>query len=259
MSSYAQTNIQLYGQLFQLNWPDADLRQVNAAYGLATTVFAGHYRPNHKSFLAHLVGTASILAAHGADSLTVAAGLLHSAYSHGEFGDGSRGMTPSKRQTVRRVTGEQSESLIAHYTAQRWKLSEIAALAAGADHLPAVERTVALIKLADVLEDHLDGGMNYSPNKQMPGGSDADGAWRDAFVGMAAALGHGDLAGELQIALGPTQQRPLPDFLLGDKPASYVMAPISHRMRTSVRLGKLLRRWRSKLMPAMKQAPSTVG
>ncbi len=101
MNSYAQTNIQLYGQLLQCNWSDADLRQVQAAYALAMTIFAGHYRPNHKSFLAHLVGTASILAAHDADATIVAAGLLHSAYSHGEFGDGSRGMTAAKRRTVR--------------------------------------------------------------------------------------------------------------------------------------------------------------
>src|SRR5438067_10245267 len=120
------------------------------------SLFAGHFRPNHKPFLAHLVGTASILATHGADSTTVAAGLLHSAYSHGEFGDGSRGMTSAKRRTVRRAVGDPCESLIARYTSFRWQLSEIAALAAGADQLPALDRTVLFIRLTDVLEDHLE-------------------------------------------------------------------------------------------------------
>ena len=188
MNSYAQTNIQLYGQLLQRNWIDADLRQVQAAYALAMTVFAGHYRPNHKSFLAHLIGTASILAAHGADTTIVAAGLLHSAYSHGEFGDGSRGMTAAKRQTVRRASGDPCEALIARYTTMRWKLPETIALAAGAEQLSDLDRTVALMKLADVLEDHLERGMAYSPNKQLPGGSDADWAWREAFVGVATSL-----------------------------------------------------------------------
>jgi (p)ppGpp synthase/HD superfamily hydrolase len=247
MSSYAQTNIQLYCQLFRQNWLNADLRVVHAAHKLAVTLFAGHYRPNHKTFVAHLVGAASILAAHGAESSTVAAGLLHSAYSHGEFGDGSRGMTASKRQTVRRSVGDHSESLIARYTALRWTLSELIALTARAGRLPAVERSVAFIKLADVLEDHLDRGMEYSPNKQLPGGDDANNTWRDTFVDVANALGHDSLAAELRIALGPTHERPLPAFLVGDKPASYVMAPISHRMRTTVRLGKTVRRWRAKL------------
>ena len=253
MKTYAQTNIQLYGQLFQQNWADADLRLVQAAYGLAMTVFAGHYRPNQKSFLAHLVGTASILAAHGADATVVAAGLLHSAYSHGEFGDGSRGMTVAKRQTVRRAVGDPCESLIARYTAMRWKLPETVALAAGADQLSVLDRTVALVKLADVLEDHLERGMAYSPNKQLPGGTDADRAWREAFVGVATSLAHQPLAAELQIALSPSAERPLPDFLLGDKPASFVMAPISHCMRMTVRLGRFVRRWRTKFARLSKQ------
>jgi (p)ppGpp synthase/HD superfamily hydrolase len=253
MMPYAQTNIQLYGQLFQAGWADADLRRVQASYGLAMTVFAGHFRPNHKSFLAHLVGTASILATHGGDSSIVAAGLLHSAYSHGEFGDGSRGMTSAKRRKVRRAIGDHCETLIARYTSLRWKLSEIVAFAAGAEHLSAPDRTVTFVKLADVVEDHLERGMQYSPNKQLPGGSDADGAWRDAFVQLAAALGHDRLAAELQVALGPTHDRPVPDFLLGREPGSFVMAPVSHRMRTTVRLGRLYRRWRAKLAAPRKR------
>ncbi len=128
----------------------------------------------------------------------------------------------------------------------RWKLPETIALAAGVEQLTDLDRTVALMKLADVLEDHLERGMAYSPNKQLPGGGDADRAWREAFVGVAVALRHHSLATELQAALSPSAERPLPDFLLGEKPASYVMAPISHRMRTTVRVGRLVRRFRAK-------------
>lgn len=253
--SYAQTNIQLYDQLFQTHWTDADLRRVQAAYELAMTAFAGHFRPNHKFFLAHLVGTASILAAHDADSTVAAAGLLHSAYLHGEFGDGSRGMTAAKRRTVCRAVGDDCESLIAHYTATHWKLSDVVALAAGADDLSAQDKAVTFIKLADVLEDHQERGMQYSPNKNLPGGSDAHDAWHHAFVSLAAALGHARLAAELAAALWPTNKKPLPDFLLGHKPGSFVMAPISHRMRTTVRLGRLFRRWRATLVKSSKHFP----
>jgi (p)ppGpp synthase/HD superfamily hydrolase len=245
--AYAQTNIQLYGQLFQAGWADADLRRVQTAYGLAMTIFAGHFRPNHKSFLAHVVGTGSILAAHGGDSSIVAAGLLHSAYSHGEFGDGSRGITAAKTRKVRRTVGEHCETLIARYTSLRWKLSEIVAFANGADYLPALDRSVTFIKLADVLEDHLERGMQYSPNKQSPGGSDADGEWRNAFVRLATALDHDRLAAELQVALRPTDDRPVPDFLLGHEPGSFVVTPVSHHTRATVQLGRLYRRWRAKL------------
>jgi (p)ppGpp synthase/HD superfamily hydrolase len=246
-SAYAQTNIQLYGQLFAANWADADLRRIHAAYGLAMTVFAGHFRPNGKPFLSHLVGVASILAPHGGEASVVAAGLLHSAYSHGEFGDSGRGMTSAKRRQVCRAVGDDVEALVVRYSAMRWTLSDLATMTANAGRLSAADRTVALIKLADVLEDHLERGMQFSPNKQTPGGSDADGAWRGAFERLAAALGHEQLAAELRVALDPLSTKAVPAFLQGDKPASFVIAPISHRMRTSVRINRLLRRWRVKL------------
>ncbi|MEX2170754.1 MAG: DUF6817 domain-containing protein [Pirellulales bacterium] len=241
---YAQTNIQLYSQLLQADWADAELRRVQAAYELAMRLFAGHFRPNQKTFLAHLVGTASILAAHGGESETVVAGLLHSVYSHGEFGNSSRGITSAKRQVVRGAVGDHCEALIDRYTSIRWSLSEIIALAAGACGLSAQNKCIALIKLADVLEDHLERGMQYSPHKKLPGGGGGDDAWCGALIELAAALGHDRLAAELKTGFEPTDQRPVPEFLFGHKPGSFVLAPISHRVRTIVRLGRLFRRRR---------------
>ena len=240
---YAQTNIQLYSQLLQADWIDAELRRVQAAYELAMRLFAGHFRPNQKTFLAHLVGTASILAAHGGESETVVAGLLHSVYSHGEFGDSSRGVTPAKRQIVRRAVGDRCEALIAGYTSIRWSLSEIIALSTGASRLPVQDKAVTLIKLADVLEDYLERGMQYSPHKKLPGGG-GDDAWCGALIELATAIGQDRLATELKAGFEPTDERPVPDFLFGRKPGSFVLAPISHRVRTIVRLGRLFRRRR---------------
>ena len=118
-------------------------------------------------------------------------------------------------------------------------------MAADVDRLSALERAVALIKLADVLEDHLERGMEFSPEKLMPGGGDV--ALRGAIERLAAALGHEQLAAELRTALDPSSAKPVPAFLHGDRPASFVMAPISHRLRTGVRINRLLRRWRGKL------------
>jgi (p)ppGpp synthase/HD superfamily hydrolase len=256
MTPYAQTNIQLYSQLFQAAWAETDLRRVQAAYELAMPIFAGHFRPNHKPFLAHLVGVASILAAHGADSTTVAAGLLHSAYSHGEFGDGSREMTPRKRRQVCRAVGAPCEAIVAHYACLSWCLPKIVARSTGVEHLSAADRTVTLVKLADVLEDHLDRGMQYSPNKRLAGHAETQLECRDALVKLAASLGHHALAANLQCTLDPSDAPRVPDFLRGVQPGSFVVAPVSHRMRTTVRLGRLYRRWRSKLAFAPRHSSS---
>ena len=85
-----KTNLQLYGQMLRAGRPEQELRLVRDAYELAVRLFAGHFRGNGKPFLAHLVGVASILAEHGHPIELVTAGLLHSVYSFGEFGDGTR-------------------------------------------------------------------------------------------------------------------------------------------------------------------------
>ena len=83
MHTYAQTNIQLYNQMMEQGRPAGDLAMAQAAYGLACQRFAGLLRPNGKCFIAHLVGTASIAAAHGANRETIAAAILHAWISHG--------------------------------------------------------------------------------------------------------------------------------------------------------------------------------
>src|SRR5262245_50211616 len=101
--SYAQTNIQLYTQLLREGRGEQDLRVVHAAYELAMSLFAGQVRPNHRTFLSHVVAVSSILAESGADATIIAAGLLHSAYLLGEFGDGTRGVKEHKRRRIRRT------------------------------------------------------------------------------------------------------------------------------------------------------------
>jgi (p)ppGpp synthase/HD superfamily hydrolase len=80
MASRAQTHLQFCRQMQDAEYSTQDLVLVDRAYRLAMQLFAGHYRPNNKPFIAHLVGTASILAAVHQPAFVVAAGLLHSAY-----------------------------------------------------------------------------------------------------------------------------------------------------------------------------------
>ena len=80
------------------------------AYAFAMRLFTGCFRQSGKTFISHLVGTASILAEFHASATTVAAGLLHSAYSHGEFGTGERGISEAKRKQLRLVVGSEVET-----------------------------------------------------------------------------------------------------------------------------------------------------
>jgi len=116
----AQTNVQLYEELRASGMVEAQLVRVRDACGLATRLVSGQYRASGKPFICHLVGTASILAAHGAGLETVLAGLLHSAYACGEFGDGLRGVTPAERAVVRAGVGPATESIVAAYRGLHW-------------------------------------------------------------------------------------------------------------------------------------------
>ena len=93
MHDYAQTNLQLYRQLAERGYPTSEIASVARAYELGLRLFPGTYRGSGKPFLAHLVGTASILSTLQARMPVIAAGLLHSVYTHGEFGNGWRGIS----------------------------------------------------------------------------------------------------------------------------------------------------------------------
>src|SRR5262245_4841225 len=101
MRAYAQTNIQLFNQLRYYAYSDADLNLVRDAYELAMVLFSGRFQSSGKSFIAHVVGTASILAWVRLPAPVVAAGLLHNAYGSGDFGDGRRGATTPRRRRIR--------------------------------------------------------------------------------------------------------------------------------------------------------------
>src|SRR5207245_1610113 len=135
--------------------PD-DVGAVGRAYELALRLFTCVYRGSGKPFLAHAVGTASILASLRARMPVIAAGLLHAAYTHGEFGNGWRGVSPPKRREVRRAVGEEVESLVARYTELAWHAGTIAGIRDNLGDMTSVERGVLLVRLANALEGHLD-------------------------------------------------------------------------------------------------------
>jgi (p)ppGpp synthase/HD superfamily hydrolase len=166
MSEYAQTNLQLYRQLAAKGYPDDTISVVADAYEFGLRLFPGTYRGSGKPFLAHLVGTASVLASLCARTPVVTTGLLHAVYTHGEFGNGWRGMSRAKRAEVRRAVGEEVEDLIARYTQLRWDRLTIPEIRARLDTMKAIDRDVLLVRLANELEDHLDLGILYLADRE---------------------------------------------------------------------------------------------
>jgi hypothetical protein len=128
-------------------------------------LFSARFRPSGKPFVAHLVGTASILARFGASVTVVTAGLLHAAYDQGDFGSGRNGITEAKRRQVHKGVGAEVEALIAGYTILQWNRSTFSAIlgelqnrrpGAGRGSIDPSMENILLIRLANDLEDLVD-------------------------------------------------------------------------------------------------------
>jgi (p)ppGpp synthase/HD superfamily hydrolase len=232
MTSYAQTNIQLYNHLGELGYAPADLAQVHQGYGLAMKLFTGIFRGSGRPFLAHLVGTASVLGWLRAPIAVVTAGLLHSAYSHGEFGNYWRGPAAAKRDRVVDAVGEEVEDLVFRYTRLRWTAATIGAHAYTAASLEAEDRRVLLMRLANEVDDHQDLGLLYVAEVER----------RREFirtalhpcVEMAERLGYPALAIELARVFKETLTADVSPSLRGPEDESYLLAPASHTWRPGV-------------------------
>ena len=217
--NHAQTNLQLYNQLTSLGWDEPALVLVRDAYGLASQLFSGQVRPTGKTFISHLVGTASVLASVGEHPTVVAAGLLHAAYAEGEFGDGSRGFSPHKRRTLVEAAGTYVECLVAVYTHLPWHPSLLAGLAANLDAEP---REVVLIRLANEVDDWADGGLRYYEAIR-PGALLARSTHSHRRPARCAADGRSAPAGRRvrRVGRGPGGARPADPGVVPGSPRSY--------------------------------------
>lgn len=216
MHSYAQTNLQLCNQILGAGYSECELRCVVKGYELAMRLFAERFRASGKTFIAHLVGTASILVAQNAPVNVVAAGLLHAAYTRGNFGDHQSGMTKTKRKYIAREMGEVVEALVAHYTSLIWNSETISLARHGLDTLSQIERDVLLIRLANELEEHLDLGVLYWRkdnyiNKETEG----------LMIDLANDIGHPALAEQLAQAFRATAMTELPPVLSREGKTSF--------------------------------------
>ncbi|MBW4645961.1 MAG: hypothetical protein KME23_23720 [Goleter apudmare HA4340-LM2] len=156
----AHTNVQLLNQLRNAGYSHADLFYIFEIYKFVIELCYG-FQSSGKLFIVHLIRTASILVSLQTNISVIAAGLLHSVYEFGDFGDGSRGLRDWKRARVRQRCGEITELIVMKYSTLQWTEPVVC------NNLVALEsneQDAILIRLVNQLELCLDLEVLYQSN-----------------------------------------------------------------------------------------------
>lgn len=230
MHSFAQTNIQLVNQLQRDGYHPSEIEFVVRSYELAMKLFTGLFRACGKTFIAHLVGTASILGKHRAPLNLVVAGLLHAAYTAGDFGDGKKGITNDKRDWLSKVVGKEIEAYISGYTELHWSDKTVPEIYARFEHFDSKERDIILIRLANELEEFLDFGILYSGVEKRRHYNYIDGVGKIMLI-MAEKLGYPALAKEIEKEFLEVMKVDIPPSirLTDGRDFSFLIAPQSYQ------------------------------
>jgi predicted RNA-binding protein YlxR (DUF448 family) len=161
MANYAQTNIQLYRQLQEKAYFQDDLLFIHNSYELAAQYFSGRFQRNGKDYIAHLVGTASVLASLSLPREVVALGLLHNVYRTADFGDGQSGVTERRRTRIIQTVGQEVEQMAARFYSFPWSPKVWTDISENPSTLSLLDRTIVILYLADTVEHGLDFGYCY--------------------------------------------------------------------------------------------------
>lgn len=165
---YAQTNIQLYNQLRTLEFKEEQNQNIQKAYRLALLLHSEQIRANGKPFICHLVGVASVLAAHGAPAPMISAGLLHAIYESGRYRGKKIEHTDKTRADIAKQVGREVEGIIHAYHTPEYFAEKLPLDGEAFDRLPLVAAKALIVELANDVEETLDYGRAYSPNKVDP-------------------------------------------------------------------------------------------
>jgi (p)ppGpp synthase/HD superfamily hydrolase len=232
----AQTNIQLYRQLLAARHAVAQVQQVRDAYALAARLFAAQLRPEGRPFVCHLVGVASLLAQQETAFPIVLAGLLHSAYTHGDFGGGPGVVTAHARDALREAVGADAEALAWRYARHPWNADTVEWLIERARAQDGEVRALAAIRLADMLDDMLDDGLRFCAKEANPRRAIAV----ERLLELAAVVECPRLGAALDSLHADAGADP-PEVLRSPRAASYVVAPPSWREKLLPRVARRLR------------------
>ena len=218
MLAVAQTNLQLYNQMLRLEYSDRDLGELRVTYDLARELFSGLFRPSGKTFIAHLMGTASLLADCLVDIGVVKAGLMHAAYAGGDFGDGKKGVSDFKRHELVNTIGNRAEEIVHAYSRQQWPPANVNDFRSLASTNDPVSRDAALVRLANELEEYIDLGVCYC-NERARRRIALDQALQYTLTDMARIFDHPVLVTALTDAFNNASHANVPDVARSQQPS----------------------------------------
>jgi (p)ppGpp synthase/HD superfamily hydrolase len=164
MHQFAQNYPQLMNQALAAKYTVSDLVLLRDAFLFAQEMANGYYRAQAIPLLNHLVTTASIAMAEKADSELVVVALLHAAHVMHHFdGPGQEHDSLDRRALLRTRFGERIETMLWNYEHMRWwSRDSVIEYFNHASDLNQESRDLLMIRLANELDDHLDGAMEYS-------------------------------------------------------------------------------------------------
>ena len=164
----AQTANQLFNELHALGHGTGERVHVRNAYDVAAALFAGTTRPCGKPYIAQAVGVASVLARFGARCDAIAAGLLHGAYTHGQFPIDAGLTHPARRSWLRQRIGSASEGIVDAYARIRFSGEDGAITERELDALPLEIALVAMIRVANEIEARLANAPRHGGKATLP-------------------------------------------------------------------------------------------
>ena len=226
LSRCSQTVVQLFNQLYEAGYSKDQLSLVGASYQLVMRLFTGQFRASGKTFIAHLIGTASLLAKLSTAPQIVITGLLHSVYEYGNFFFESD--VEKRRTLVREIVGESIETLIWAYNAFKWQDGTIEDTYSRFNRLSQLERDVFLIRLVNELEEFIDGSIGYCGNIKYEFCCGVMTRQNVKLVEMANALGFPQLASAIASVPQMIPNMPRRLFAQLDVDRSFFVAPSSH-------------------------------
>lgn len=212
----AQTNVQLYRQCIALGYTPEDLALVRKSYEQAQRWFGLHYRASGRPMLAHLVGTASILAAHGAAPWLVAAGLVHSIYT---YLSAQAPITAQQRESVVAAVGKRCEKVLMTFGRINWTDHQLdAGGRLQVERMGLDTANALLLRMASDLEERLERCTEFSAKQP-----DTVLRWLAAFHVVAAHMGLPQLAAALERELQTAEIQDVPAELISAQARSYLI------------------------------------
>ena len=157
-----QTRSDLLDFAIERGYRTKALALIANSYRLAHILTDGAYRPCGRPFANHLVGTASVLIRYGFRVETVAAGLLHAAYSHSR--PHPEGPDAAMREVEAALGGEGSEveRRVRGYMRRESRWGDLSASSDSHSTLSVFDAEIMAIAAANEVDMRLSGEVRYS-------------------------------------------------------------------------------------------------